>query len=338
MRPSPNALRWDGGPGHYEVYYVTLTDPETGVGLWIRYTMLAPLADVDVAPSAALWFLAMDPRPGRTRTVGRKATLPIERMTARQDPFELRIGDATLSDRRMSGSFEDVAWDLHWTPLGHPYEHVHPVLQRTGIAKTVLTLPHADLTIDGTAEIGGERLELRGARGGQAHLWGSKHASAWAWVHCNDFSTIDGAPSDGDFVDGVSVVVPRLGREVGPSTPVVARIDGRDFRSISPLRVVTNPSVFGLTGWHFKAIDGSRKLVGTVDADRAQLAGVTYIDPDGDRAYCYNSETATMHLHVYERARQVGGWAHRKTLVSRGRAHFEYAQRTRVPGLELLTT
>ena len=40
---SANALRWDGGPGHYEVYYVTLTEPETGVGVWIRYTMVAPL-------------------------------------------------------------------------------------------------------------------------------------------------------------------------------------------------------------------------------------------------------------------------------------------------------
>ncbi len=74
-----------------------------------------------------------------------------------------------------------------------------------------------------------------------------------------------------------------------------------------------------------------------VDADRGQLAGVTYHDPDGELAYCYNSETASMRLHVYERARQVGGWAHRRTLVARHRAHFEYAQRTPVPGLELLT-
>jgi len=27
-----NDLQWDGGTGHYEVYYVTLTDPGTGVG------------------------------------------------------------------------------------------------------------------------------------------------------------------------------------------------------------------------------------------------------------------------------------------------------------------
>jgi hypothetical protein len=133
------------------------------------------------------------------------------------------------------------------------------------------------------------------------------------------------------------VIVPRFGREMGPSTPVVGRIDGRDFTSTSPVRVMANNSTFALTGWRFEAVDGSRKLIGEVDADRDLLAGVTYHDPDGDVAYCYNSETATMRVHVYERARQVGGWAHRKTLVAPGRAHFEYAQRTPVPDLELLT-
>jgi hypothetical protein len=132
--------------------------------------------------------------------------------------------------------------------------------------------------------------------------------------------------------------VPRLGRDVGPSTPIVARIDGEDFSSTSPLRVTRNASTFAVTGWRFEAVDGRRKLIGEIDADRRQLAGVTYHDPDGELAYCYNSETASMRLHLYERARQVGGWAHRSTLVAAGRAHFEYGQRAAVPGLELLTT
>jgi hypothetical protein len=101
--------------------------------------------------------------------------------------------------------------------------------------------------------------------------------------------------------------------------------------------VLRNDSCFALTGWRFEAIDGGRKLIGEVDADRELLAGVTYHDPDGEHAYCYNSETASMRLHLYERARRVGGWEHRATLVSAGRAHFEYGQRTPVGGVELLT-
>jgi hypothetical protein len=337
MLSKPNALQWDGGEGHYEVYYLTLTDPRTGVGLWIRYTMVAPHESTAAAASCALWFLAMDPRPSRRATVGRKLTLGVDELQAVADPFELRIGDAVMNDHHMSGAFEDVAWNLRWTPAGGHYEHVHPALRRAKVAQTVLILPHADLSIDGTVTIGGELIEIAGARGGQAHLWGTKHARSWAWVHCNDFTTLDGDPVNGAFVDAVSVFVSRFGRDVGPNTPVVGRIDGVDFNSTSPVRVLANDSTFALTGWRFEAVDGSRKLICEVDADRDLLAGVTYHDPDGELAYCYNGETASMRMHVYERSRQVGGWHHRETLVAPGRAHFEYAQRTPVDELELLT-
>jgi hypothetical protein len=336
--PSANEIRWDGGTGHYEVYYVTLTDPATGVGIWIRYTMLAPSPTARAEATCALWFLAMDPRDGRSPTFGRKATFPVAALRADSNPFALTIDRSRLTDGGMEGAFEDVSWDLRWAPPARAYEHVHPLIQRLGAAQTVLVLPGADLSIDGTIEFAGERLVLSGARGGQAHLWGSKHARSWAWVHCNEFTTLEGEPVPDAFVDGVSVVLRRFGRDVGPSTPVVARVDGEDFASTSPLRVLVNDSTFSLTGWRFEVVDGRRKLIGEVVADRALLAGVTYHDPDGELAYCYNGETASMRLHVYERARQVGGWAHRRTLQSAGRVHFEYAQRTPVPDLPLLTT
>jgi hypothetical protein len=337
MSASANDFRWNGRPGHYEVYYVTLTDPVTGVGFWIRYTMVAPLEQAGEPASCALWFLAMDPRDGGS-TFGRKATFPIAALRAEREPFTLAIDRAGMTEAGMEGSFEDVSWELRWAKQARAYEHVHRTIQRVGAAQTVLVLPGADLSIDGTIEFAGRRLELSGARGGQAHLWGSKHALSWAWVHCNDFRTLDGEPMADAFVDGVSVVLRRFGRDVGPSTPVVARVDGEDFESTSPLRVLANDSTFSLTGWRFQAVAGRRKLIGEVVADRALLAGVTYHDPDGELAYCYNGETASMRLHVYERARQVGGWAHRRTLQSAGRVHFEYAQRTPVPDLPLLTT
>ncbi len=181
-----NVLQWDGTPGHYEVYYLSATDPASGIGLWIRYTMVAPITG---APTCALWFMAMDPA-GDVR-VGRKVSFPVDQLVADPEPFRLAIGDSELSDRGMAGGFEDVRWELRWEP-GRAYEHVHPLLRRGKIAKTVLTLPHADLSIDGTVAFGDRELTLSGARGGQAHLWGSKHANRWAWVHCNDFAGHDG--------------------------------------------------------------------------------------------------------------------------------------------------
>ncbi len=131
--------------------------------------------------------------------------------------------------------------------------------------------------------------------------------------------------------------VPRLGRDLGPSTPVVGRIGGEELEATGPLRVLHTTSGFGLTEWRFDARDGRRRVVASVQAPRASLVGVTYHDPDGAPAYCYNSEVATMRLDVLHRAaRGRHGWLPRETLLADGRAHFEYAQRRPMPGLDLL--
>lgn len=329
-----NALQWDGGPGHYEVYYLSATDRGSGVGLWIRYTMVAPL---DGEATCSLWFMAMDPNGhGDDALTGRKYTQPATELTATTGPFELRIGDSVLTDRGMTGGFDDVRWDLRWEPREPSAEHVHPFLRRAKIAKTILVLPHPSFDVEGTVEWDGRKLEVDGASGGQAHLWGSKHAARWAWAHCNDFQGLDGSSRPDTWVDGVSVFVPRFGRTIGPSSPVVGRFAGRELRSTSPLRVTRNESRFGLTTWHLEATDGDLQIVADVDAAREQLVGVTYNDPDGDLAYCYNSETASMRVRVWEKDRSVEeGRRLVDELVSEGRAHFEYAQREPVPGLEL---
>jgi hypothetical protein len=333
MRRPLNALHWDGRPGHYEVYYLSATDRGSGVGLWIRYTLLAPLEERG-EPTCSLWLMAMDPA-ATGAPFARKQSFPISALSAQEQPFALRVGDAELTDRGMRGTMGDARWELEWQP-SRAYEHVHPLLQRARVAKTVLTLPHADLEVHGTVSVGGRTLELHGARGGQAHLWGSKHASRWAWAHCNDLETDTGEPRGGAFLDGVSVIVPRFGRELGPSTPVVARFAGRDLLSTSPRAVLANPSTFALTSWRFAARGAERRALVEVDARREDLVGVTYEDPDGEQAYCYNTEIATMRVLIQQRV--DGRWEHLERLVAPRRAHFEYAQREPVPGLELHVT
>jgi hypothetical protein len=331
---SANVLRWDGSPGHYEVYYLSATDRATGLGLWIRYTMRAP---VDGPGESALWFMAMDRAGSR---FARKESHPLDALVAQSDPFHLTLAGADLSDRGMAGDIgAAVSWELSWSPSLPAAEHVHPLLQRARVAKTVLTLPHPDLAVSGTVRFDGHEFSLDGAHGGQAHLWGSKHAARWTWAHANDLQGLDGAPRPGAYVDGVSVFVPRFGRELGPSTPVVGRFDDVDFRATNPVHVARAASSFGLTTWRFEAREGKRKVVGEVDAPRESLIGVTYHDPDGDLAYCYNSEVASMRLFVWDRtAPGRFGWMLRDTLVADGTAHFEYAQRSPVDGVELLVT
>ena len=68
-----NAMQWDGEPGHYEVWYVTFTDPATGVGFWIRYTMVAPLPET--GRGGDVLAVADGDGPGRPgpRTSGRRS-------------------------------------------------------------------------------------------------------------------------------------------------------------------------------------------------------------------------------------------------------------------------
>jgi hypothetical protein len=320
-----NAQQWDGTPGFYEVWYVTLTDPSSGTGLWIRYTMVAPTTGEPA--TCSLWFLAMPPGEA---PVGRKASWPVDRLRPAGHPFSVSVDDATLREDGATGAFEDVAWDLRWRPEARGISMVHPAVSR--LAKTKFTVPKVDLMIDGEVSFGGRLLRIGGARGGQAHLWGTKHASRWAWVHCSDLG------EEGAFVEAVSVVVPRLGREIGPNTPVWARVDGADLDATGPVSLALAESRFALTGWSFTARRVRRKLVVEVDAPRESLAGVTYHDPDGDLAYCYNTEVATARLHLYDRNLGFPQWTLRRSWHADGRAHFEYAQREPLPDVPLLTS
>ena len=300
-----NAMQWDGEPGHYEVWYVTFTDPATGVGFWIRYTMVAPLPGTGEQATCSLWLMAMDPADP-SRNVGQKVSFPVSQMHATAEPFELRIGDATLTDRGMTGSLR----------AGRHRQRVGPVLGAAPARPTVTC----------TRSCGGRRSPRRccscrtrasgcagscrsasGASTWRERKGGRRTCGAPSTRHAGRGRTAttspapDGAARDDTFIDGVSVYVPRFGREIGPNTPVVARIGGRDLLSVGPLAVTRNPSEFGLDHWRFEARDGRRKATCEVSARREDLVGVTYHDPDGELAYCYNTEVADMRLNLWER-------------------------------------
>jgi hypothetical protein len=324
-------MRWAGERGHYEVWYVSLTDRGSGVGAWARLTMRAPDSG---DPECSIWFMAMTPKG---ETFARKQTLPIGSLSAEREPFRLVVGDCELSDRGFAGAVEDARWELRWEPNRISGDIVHPLLERAKIARTIFVVPHPDLAIEGTIAFGGREIELAGARGGQAHIWGAKHASRWCWLHASDLEDADGAPRRGDWIEAVSVITPRLGRDVGPNTPVTGVLLGEPFEAISPLRVLRAHADIGLTRYQFETQTRNRRLRVEVDAPEKTLVGVTYDDPDGEQVWCFNSEVASLRAWVWDKSSGSGDrWPLRATLQSPGRAHVEYAQRAAVPDVPVL--
>ncbi|MEU6285066.1 hypothetical protein [Streptomyces sp. NPDC047028] len=55
------APRWDGKPGHIEVWYTTLTDPMTRTGLWLHHEVVAPS---DGSQAYAHGWVALYPQEG----------------------------------------------------------------------------------------------------------------------------------------------------------------------------------------------------------------------------------------------------------------------------------
>src|SRR4051794_39421682 len=107
-----NTMRWDGRPGHYEVWYATLPDPRTATGVWIRYALHAPLVAGEQA-ECALWLAAMTPAGER---YARRASFPVGELEAHADPFRVCLAGADLSDRGAAGNAGHGAGGLSWAP------------------------------------------------------------------------------------------------------------------------------------------------------------------------------------------------------------------------------
>ena len=56
-----------------------------------------------------------------------------------------------------------------------------------------------------------------------------------------------------------------------------------------------------------------------------------YVDPDGEPAYCHNTEVADARVTVWRRSPFVGRFRQHRALTSHAAAHFEWAARAGDP-------
>jgi len=327
-----NHMRWDGAArGHYEVWYLTANHRSTGLGLWIRYTLEAPKRGLG-EPYAQLWCAVFDrDEPSANFAIHRR--YPISQLVAARDPFALTIGSSELHDDRargaLSGEGHEVSWDLKWTPAAC-VRRLFPSLmyRRGGLGETTVLSPTLGAGLEGAIVVDGRRLELRGETVGQTHLWGRKHAHAWAWGHCSEF--IGGRAA---ILECLTVRLRRLGCTLPPMTMLLLELDGELHRFTRFFQVLTGRTSAELsTGrYAFTARSSNLRLVGEFSARVQDMVVAPYVDPDGAPSYCANTEVGDLEIVVERRSGRR--WEHAATLRAQGTAHFELGERERDPAI-----
>ena len=316
-----NAPRCQDRSGTYEAWYVTISDPASRRGFWIRYTTLNPASGITAEAHSAIWAFAFD-RDHPEDNWGGKVTYPLHALQTSPQPFRLRLDGAVLGRDGCSGRVDtergSARWDLTWKSREPPFPFLRPRWQ--GLSSVANIGAQPALMVSGTVEVNGRSYRLDAVPGGQQHTWGSSHALVWNW----------GFASGADFwVNGAtSRVRSRFGR-VLVGTAVGAQAADNRFLFNGPVRVLSNRGPISADGWNATAQLGDRMLRVAVTPRREDLIGVTYADPRGGARFCYHSEVADLELRL---TRGTETLAHIERPVA---AAFEYASETPLAGVEL---
>jgi hypothetical protein len=323
MHPdAANAPRSHDRPGSYEAWYVTVSDPISRRGFWIRYTTFNPASGGTAEAHSALWAFAFE-RDHPEANWGAKVTYPLRALQLSVRPFKLRLDGAGLERGGCSGEVHSdrgsARWNLSWESNEPPFPFLRPGWQALSSVGNVGAQPA--LRVSGTFEVGGQTYRLDGAPGGQQHTWGSSHALAWNW----------GFASGPDFwVDGAtSRVRTRLGR-VLVGTSIGARAQEHRFLCNGLVQIVRNRGPISPDGWNAEATLGDRRLTVKVTPNRQDLIGVTYDDPRGGSRFCYHTEVADLELLLTRGSETLA------RVTRPASAAFEYASETPLPGVPLI--
>jgi hypothetical protein len=323
-----NLPRWTGQAGAYEVWFLTLTDPATGQGFWIRTTLHAPSSG---EPSAGIWFARFDPAdPSGTFGLHEIST----RLHVTEGMFDISVGDldapggyahmaSGLAEGVVRGGGHEVSWDLRFpADLAETYRLLPPVMYRGSLAPTKPFSPNVDTRVSGTVTVDGMPVRLERAPGQQGHLFGARHAERWAWAHCVEFIDEEAA----------LVALTAQGRRGPLRTPYTTFVGVRWQGAWVRLAGVSRKRPFGLGEWHLDLSNRRYRLTGRVEAPPMALLRARYEDPDGTPRWCHNSEIASCRLALFEKG--AGGFEEVAVLESKGTTHAEWAGLTPATAVE----
>jgi hypothetical protein len=319
-----NRMVWDGRPGHYEVWYATLSHRESGTGFWIRYVVEAPALGQG-EPYAELWFARFD-GADPANTFGMHRRSPVSALRATSEPFSVAIGDAEVRHRGMrgaiSGEGHEVRWDVSWPAATGTHLHYPPLIYRAPQVDTKILAPNLAVPVEGQVEVDGRTYRFTGDSGGQSHVWGRKHAYQWGWSQCNAFEGAPGATfvsTSGRLRRG-QVILPQL-------TLFTLILDGEELSFREFWKLPLARSQFSTGSYHLVGITAENRVEAHLTCRAEDIVLAEYLDPDGDPAFCHYTGCGDATITVKKRSGLVGRWRDHRTLVARRTAHFEWGGR-----------
>jgi hypothetical protein len=301
--------RWRGQRGRLEAWYTTLTDPATGTGVWMHHELVAPS---DGGAARAHGWAALFP-PGETPVLGRFG--PDEWVPS--DGYACASTEVTAD--RLRGRAGELSWDLAASGGGTPLYTFPRWAWRSELLPTAQIVPAPTAAYDGTVRCGGRVLELAGAPGGTARIYGHGNGERWAWLHAD--------LGGGDVCEVVAAVAARRVLNHLPPLPLVRlRTGGLEWPAGDPLLASLRLRArIGLPSWSVQGRAGRRMIRIEVTMPPGETLAVDYDDPDGRAAVCHNSERADAEITLLRR--QDGRWEPERRWRLEGTAHAEVGLR-----------
>jgi hypothetical protein len=270
---------------------------------------------------------------GPAHPVGFSRGFGIDQLRHDVEPFRIRIGDAELRENGMKGHLaapgHNVEWDLTWQPAEETRLMLPSAVYKMSFPDTLAMSPNQNVAARGQLTVDGQKYTLDGAPLGQTHVWGRKHAYSWAWSHCNAFKGDRGASLESLTVRlrRGPIVLPKL-------TLLSLYMEGEepallDFRE--PWQMPLARSDYATGRYHLIAANAEWKIEAELTCRADDMLMTEYVDPDGEPAYCHNTECADAQVKISRRSPFVGRFREHRVLTSEKCAHFEWAARAGDP-------
>jgi hypothetical protein len=300
------ASRWRGQQGRLEVWYSTLTDPGTGIGIWLHHELVVPADGRDAYGHG--WIAVF--RPDRAPLLERFGPVGWER----PESGFVAAGVDHVGDR-LRGAAGQVSWDLTTVSSG-PAMFTFPAWAwNQELLPAAQVVPEPQSTYAGTIRIGEDELVILDAVGANARIYGHGNALRWGWLHAD--------LGDGEVCEVVTAVSKRPGlRRLPALAQVQLRLNGAKDLPGDPLVAALGlRTKLQRDGWTVRGRLGTRRIEIDVRLPEDQTLDVSYLDPDGRLLVCRNSERAQASIRLLRRERRR--WVTERDWLLTSTAHAE---------------